>query len=68
MLDENLEEIRRRIELLKTEHRDLDDVIHRIAADQMVDQLRLQRLKKRKLALKDEISRMENLLIPNIIA
>lgn len=68
MLDEDNEELRRKIETLRTEHRDLDDVIDRIGETGMVDQLRLQRLKKRKLALKDEIMRLENFLVPDIIA
>jgi hypothetical protein len=68
MLDEDTEELRRRIDTLKTEHRDLDDVIDRIVEEGMIDQLRLQRLKKRKLALKDEIARLENNLVPDIIA
>lgn len=53
---------------LQSEHRDLDDVIARLAARAPVDQLQLQRLKKRKLALKDEIIRIENMLLPDIIA
>lgn len=68
MMDDNLEEIRRRLAELRTEHRDLDDVISRLADDPVNDQLRLQRLKKRKLVLKDDISRLENQLIPDIIA
>lgn len=68
MIDDNLEEIRRRLAELRTEHRDLDDVIARLAADPLQDQLQLQRLKKRKLALKDLIARLENQLIPDIIA
>jgi hypothetical protein len=50
------------------EHRDLDDVIARIAEQAPFDQLRLQRLKKRKLALKDQISKIESELLPDIIA
>jgi hypothetical protein len=68
MIDESLDEIRRRLAGLRTEHRDLDDVITRMADGPAVDQLHLQRLKKRKLALKDDIARLENLLIPDIIA
>jgi len=68
MIDESLDEIRHRLAELRTEHRDLDDVITRMADDPVVDQLRLQRLKKRKLVLKDDIARLENLLIPDIIA
>ena len=68
MIDDNLDEVRRRLSELRTEHRDLDDVIARMVSDPVVDQLRLQRLKKRKLALKDDIARLENALIPDIIA
>jgi hypothetical protein len=68
MIDENLEEIRRKLTELKTEHRDLDEVIARMTADPVVDQLMMQRMKKRKLVLKDEISRLENVLVPDIIA
>ena len=68
MIDDNLEDVRRQLAELKTEHRDLDDVISRVAEGIPFDQLRLQRLKKRKLSLKDEIARLENALIPDIIA
>jgi hypothetical protein len=68
MIDEKLEEIRCRLADLQTEHRDLDEVIGRMAGDGNVDQLMLQRLKKRKLALKDLIAQLENQLIPDIIA
>jgi hypothetical protein len=68
MIDENIEEIRRQLAELLTEHRDLNDVIDRIAVDPLQDQLQLQRLKKRKLALKDQIAKLENQLIPDIIA
>lgn len=68
MIDENLEEIRRRLAELLTEHRDLDDVIARMAEDPHVNQLMMQRMKKRKLALKDQIAQLENQLIPDIIA
>ena len=68
MIDDNLEDVRRQLAELKTEHRDLDDVISRVSEELPFDQLRLQRLKKRKLSLKDEISRLENALIPDIIA
>lgn len=68
MIDENIEEIRRQLAELLSEHRDLDDVINRISADPLQDQLQLQRLKKRKLYLKDQITKLENQLIPDIIA
>ncbi len=62
------EELRRRLRALQSEHRDLDDVIARIAEQAPFDQLQIQRLKKRKLVLKDEIARLEDLLLPDIIA
>lgn len=68
MINENLEDIRCRLAELQTEHRDLDDVISRMAGDVHVNQLMMQRMKKRKLALKDQIAQLENQLIPDIIA
>ncbi len=59
----------RRLHELRSEHRDLDTVIARLAAEQgSLDQLQVQRLKKRKLMLKDEIAWLENRLIPDDIA
>jgi hypothetical protein len=60
--------IMQRLEELRVEHRDLDDIIQRLALDPMVDQLQLRRMKKRKLSLKDMISRLESKLIPDIEA
>jgi hypothetical protein len=57
----------RKLHELRSEHRDLDTVIARLS-DQGMDQLHLQRLKKRKLLLKDEISWLESRLIPDNIA
>ena len=68
MIDENTEELRHRLENLRSEHRDLDDVITRLADDVPFDQLKLKRLKKRKLVLKDQINVLENALLPDIIA
>jgi hypothetical protein len=58
----------RRLHELRSEHRDLDTVIVRLSEAVPTDQLHLQRLKKRKLALKDEIARLDSLLIPDSIA
>jgi len=58
----------RKLERLRTEHRDLDDVITRITADGPFDQLQVRRLKKRKLLLKDQIESLQNRLLPDIIA
>lgn len=62
------ETLRRRLEELRTEHRDLDDVIARIGESAPFDQLQMQRLKKRKLQIKDQIAKVESLLLPDIIA
>ncbi len=58
----------RRLKELRIEHRDLDDVIERLNSDLHVDQLRLRRLKKRKLLLKDLIEKLESELIPDLNA
>jgi hypothetical protein len=68
MIDYQLEEVRRKLEDLRVEHRDLDDVIIRLSETAPFDQLQLKRLKKRKLALKDHIAMLENSLVPDIIA
>ncbi|MBI3517028.1 MAG: DUF465 domain-containing protein [Proteobacteria bacterium] len=65
---DDLETVRRRLETLKQEHRDLDDVIARVTEDGAFDQLQVQRLKKRKLVLKDQITKLESELHPDIIA
>ncbi len=61
-------EINARIELLKQDHRDLDAAIEALRVVPMPDMIQLQRFKKKKLRLKDEISSLEDLLIPDIIA
>ena len=62
------EELRCELQTLLSEHRDLDDVIERISDALPFDQLQVQRLKKRKLILKDQITRLQALLLPDIIA
>ena len=56
------------LQQLESEHRDLDDVIKRLSEDKPFDQLKLQRLKKRKLALRDEITKLRSQILPDIIA
>ena len=67
-MDLDLEALKAKLATLKTEHRDPDDVIARLAERLPFDQLQLQRLKKRKLLLKDQISKIESELLPDIIA
>jgi hypothetical protein len=62
------EEVRARLATLKQEHRDLDDAITTMVDARHYDQIQMQRLKKRKLALRDLINRLENMLLPDIIA
>jgi len=66
--DTDIELLRQKLSELKSEHRDLDDVIGRITDAGPFDQLQIQRLKKRKLLLKDEILKLESKLLPDIIA
>ncbi|MAQ39116.1 hypothetical protein BMI91_14275 [Thioclava sediminum] len=62
------EVLRVKLEVLRREHRDLDEAILALTQAVHSDQLRLVRLKKQKLALKDEIARIEDQLTPDIIA
>ena len=62
------EALRQKLAELELEHRDLDDVIARLTERAPYDQLQLQRLKKRKLILRDQISHIEGELLPDIIA
>jgi len=68
MVEEDQEAMRRKLALLRTEHRDLDDVIGRLTEGVYIDQLQLRRLKKRKLQIKDFIARLESRLIPDLDA
>jgi hypothetical protein len=63
-----MNELRVKLEELRSEHRDLDEVIQRLAESSPFNQLQIQRLKKRKLALKDAITQIESKLLPDIIA
>lgn len=57
-----------RLRELRVSHRDLDYLIDRLQHDPMVDQLRIRRLKKRRLLLKDMIAALESELIPDLDA
>jgi hypothetical protein len=61
-------ELRKRLEYLRIEHRDLDAAISALTEAGSTDQLQIARLKKRKLALRDQIAIIEDQLIPDIIA
>lgn len=64
----DVQALKQKIHQLQTEHRDLDDVISRLSQSPAQDQLQLQRLKKRKLFLKDQIAMLERQLEPDIPA
>ena len=68
LTDEEAQLIRGKIEALKVEHRDLDDIIERLARDPNLDELQIRRLKRRKLLLKDQIALLESQLVPDIPA
>ena len=65
---EDEEELREKLIELKREHKDLDEIVERLLTHQPVDFLQIQRLKKRKLVLKDVIQKIESQLLPDIIA
>ena len=62
------EVLRVELEVFRREHRDLDDAIHALQDKATADQLTVQRLKKKKLLLKDMIANIEDRLTPDIIA
>ncbi len=66
--DETAQQLQARLSEVKSEHRDLDDVIAHLTEGSTFNQLQMIRLKKRKLLLKDEILRLESKLLPDIIA
>ena len=68
LTEEEKAQIRERLQALEVEHHDHHDVIGRLVGDRSQDRLQLQRLKKRKLMLKDQIQRLRTRLIPDIIA
>ena len=62
------ESLKEQLQHLKDEHRDLDDAIQALSLRSMPDMIQIQRLKKRKLILRDEITQLESKLLPDIIA
>lgn len=66
--EEEIAEIRHQLQELQVEHRDLDQVIEHLAVNPPPDQLLVRHLKKRKLALKDRILLLEQMLVPDIPA
>jgi hypothetical protein len=68
LTDAEREEIRRQIERLREEHRDLDAAIEALDRVGSTDRLQLQRFKKRKLAVRDKLAMYEDMLTPDIIA
>jgi hypothetical protein len=66
--DDEIAAIREKLEALTIEHRDLDDVIARLADDHHQDELQIRRLKRRKLMLKDQITLLAQQLVPDIRA
>lgn len=68
MQRQNDRELRDQLVKLRTEHRELDEEIVALEASGLADQLLIRRLKKKKLALKDQITSVEDQLLPDIIA
>lgn len=65
---EQAEVLRVKLEVLRREHRDLDEAIHALEERGSADALTVRRLKKQKLALRDQIRLIEDRLLPDIIA
>ncbi len=68
LTDEEIEEVEARVEVLKIEHRDLDDAIATLQEQAFVDPMQMRRMKKRKLFIKDMISKLESMMIPDMPA
>lgn len=65
---EDISELEEKLVILQSEHKDLDDIIERLRSTPPVDFLQMKRLQKKKLMLKDQIQRLKNEIIPDIIA
>ncbi len=68
MIDEREKAKQEQLTRLRQEHRDLDDAISALVQSGSTDMLQIQRLKKKKLMLRDEIQRIEDDIVPDIIA
>ena len=68
MMNDYKKELLNQLSILEQEHRDLDDVIHRLQEEKTINLLQMQRLKKRKLLLKDKIANLKDKIEPDIIA
>lgn len=68
IMDEQELTLRKKLELLREKHRNLDEALSKITAMATVDELQLRRLKKEKLLLRDQICAIEDSLYPDIIA
>jgi hypothetical protein len=66
--EDEIRQIKVKIVELELEHRDLDQLIEQLVRDPAFEELHIKRLKKRKLQLKDQLSRLEDKLIPDILA
>ena len=66
--DDEIESLREVLAELQIEHRDQDEIIHRLSKETLIEELKIKRLKKRKLQLKDQITSLENKIIPDILA
>ena len=67
-MNEDTKELLNQLSILEHEHRDLDDIIHRLQEQKTINLLQMQRLKKRKLLLKDKIAIVKDIIEPDIIA
>lgn len=68
MPENTADDIQLKLETLKTEHRDLDDVLIRLSQDRNADELQIRRLKKRKLQIKDMIASLERQAVADVTA
>ena len=67
-MSDNKKDLLNQLSILKQEHRDLDDIINRLQEQKTINLLQMQRLKKRKLLLKDKMARLKDNIEPDIIA